>query len=298
MRRRPSTELTRREIVAQRRAQQAALQEMSEPFQANRTLQTRRPREAATPSERQALWRLKARRRKLMLWLCGSVLLAGLSLGLLSQLTARIHVVTTDAAINTTRYSTVLEEYFGQRPIERLRFLVDEAALHTFFTERTPEVKTVRLVSGYELGASTLQLSFRQPVAQWNAAAPYFVDENGVTFEKNYFTTPAIVVKDESGIPTTSGQEVINRRFLGFLGQAVALFRDHGMTVTEAVLPHDTVRQVRFTVQGRPYSVIMTIDRTAEAQVTEALHAMRHLDTQGKRPQYIDVRVNRQVFYK
>lgn len=295
-----SKALTRREIIARRRAEEQA-SSAAEPsaYQMSRTLRSKRPGETETPSERQVAHNLRARRRKLTVWLGGLLMATAVIFGLLTQLTARVTVKTTDPSIQTAVYTAVLDEYFQQRPIERLRFMVDKTALYEFFVSKTPEVQSVGLDAGRELASSVLVLSFRQPVAQWASGDKiYFVDEAGVTFEKNYFANPSIVVKDESGVPTSSGQEVINRRFLSFLGQTVSLFKQNGLIVTEAVLPPDTVRQVRFRLADKSYAVVMTIDRTAEAQVTEAVYAIRHLDGKGMRPSYIDVRVNRQVYYK
>ena len=134
---------------------------------------------------------------------------------------------------------------------------------------------------------------------QWTSTGTvYFVDDDGVTFERNYFTPPAVTVRDESGVSAVAGQEVINRQFLSFLGQAVSAFKKEQVVVTEVVLPVETVRQVLFQLEGRPYPVKMTIDRGATAQVAEAMKAMRHLDAQGVSPQYIDVRVDQRVFYR
>jgi hypothetical protein len=99
-------------------------------------------------------------------------------------------------------------------------------------------------------------------------------------------------------VSAVAGQEVINRQFLSFLGQAVSAFKKEQVVVTEVVLPVETVRQVLFQLEGRPYPVKMTIDRGATAQVAEAMKAMRHLDAQGVSPQYIDVRVDQRVFYR
>lgn len=119
-----------------------------------------------------------------------------------------------------------------------------------------------------------------------------------MTFSTTYASSPSVIVKDQSGVPTAAGQEVINRHFLSFLGQAVAGFREHQLEVTEIILPQNTVRQALLSIKGRPYSIKMTTDREAAAQVAQAVKAMAFFQSSGAAPAYIDVRVNQRVFYK
>ena len=126
----------------------------------------------------------------------------------------------------------------------------------------------------------------------------YFVDDSGVTFEQNYFAAPTVAVRDESGLPTRGGQEVINRQFLSFLGQAVSEFSQHKMNVSEVILPANTVRQVWFKVEGRETQIRMTVDRSAQAQIKQVIATLNYLDNNGAKPGYIDVRVDQRSFYK
>ena len=91
---------------------------------------------------------------------------------------------------------------------------------------------------------------------------------------------------------------MVNQRFLSFLGQAVSQFVKNNLSVSEIVLPQDTVRQVLFLIEGKGYAVKMTVDRAAVAQVEQAIKAMRFIDERRLRPEYLDVRVDQRVFYK
>ena len=149
------------------------------------------------------------------------------------------------------------------------------------------------------MARSSDKLTFRQPIAQWSSGNKvYFVDDGGVTFEQNYFNPPTVAVRDESGLPTRGGQEVINRQFLSFLGQAVSEFSQHKLKVSEAILPANTVRQVWFKVEGRESQIRMTVDRSARSQVRQAIVTLGYLDKNGQSSGYIDVRVDQRSFYK
>lgn len=297
-------ELTRREIVSMRRRDMESTEasaKASNTLPRNRQFNSRTTLGGDSVSERQELWNLKKRRRKAGLALFGFVSASLLILGLLTQLSANISVQSTvpvDSS-NQSRYIDILDNYLGGRPLERLRFAVDQTALHEYFLEHASEVKTIRLVSGGGLASTKMQLTFRQPVVEWSSGGKqYFVDEKGITFGKSYFAEPGVAIDDQSGIPSQPGQEVVNQRFLGFLGQAVAMFTDSGHQVSGVILPADTVRQVEFRLEGKRYAIKMVVDRAVEAQVNQAKKAIQFMDANGLNPSYVDVRVDQRVFYR
>ncbi len=293
-------ELSRRELVAQRRsaASNESQQASASSFKRSRTLS--RLKQADRPSERQAAWDLRKQRRRILTMLGAASLGIGLVVFLLSQLSASVVVAGPDGEReHYSQYEDILNEYFATRPLERLRFMVDQPALQGFFIERASEVQSVRIVGGDSIGKGLLRVSFRQPIVQWSSAdRSYFVDGSGVTFEKNYFDAPGISVEDQSGLPPELGQESVNSRFLSFLGQAVSLLSQQGIEVGGIVLPQDTIRQVEIHLLNRPYRIKLTIDRGVEAQVQEAVHAIAFIEQRGLAPEYIDVRVDQRVFYR
>lgn len=298
-------ELSRREIIAKRRLavnqapSGAGESGRARQFQKNRTLVSRTGEPSG--SERQAWRNLRQKRRRLIVTLVGVLAGAGMLMLALMQFAGKVQVQTPTPMKeeSTSVYVAILNEYFAERPMERFRGLVQEDALQDFFSVKAPEVKTVSITSGTELATATLRLTFREPVAQWSSSdRTYFVDDMGVTFERNFFAPPSVVVKDESNIQAEAGVEVINQRSLGFLGYVVSGFREHGMTVQEVTLPENTLRTMVVHLEGRATTVQMTIDRDAKAQVEEAVQALQYLDGKGEAPGYIIVSVDQQVFYK
>ncbi|MDO4781220.1 MAG: hypothetical protein Q4A34_02425 [Candidatus Saccharibacteria bacterium] len=290
-------------FVSRRRAEVLAQKEaapLDGAYRRHRTLNTRHSDSPAETSERLLSHMTAQRRKKLLRVAAGIVVTCGVLLLLLSQIAVSVAVQTPDAASakHADRYIAALQQYYGSRPSERFLPLLQSKPLEEFFLAHAPEVKTVRVESRGIL-AGRLKLTFRQPVAQWSSGDhTYFVDDHGVTFERNYFMTPSVVVKDQSGIPASAGQEVINRQFLGFLGQAVAQLKQRNLKVTEAVLPPHTVRQLELTVEGLPYRIKMTSERSAKSQVEQAMRTIGFLQSQHRTPQYIDVRVDQRVFYR
>lgn len=293
--------LSRREVIAKRR-QAAADSSSGTPsggFRVNRTIS--RGKERQGDSKRQTWHDLQDKRRRLFSWLIGVVLATVALLMILMQLIATITVQTSSPISNDDAlgYADLLTKYLDQRPLERLRFLVHQDSLEQFFAISAPEVATVHIVGTPSLATAGLQLTFRQPVAEWSSGGTtYFVDGSGVTFEINHFDPPAISVKDDSNLQIEAGQEVLDHRFLSFLGRAVSEFDNNGLEVQEVLLPDSMLRQLDIRLINKPYSIRMTIDRDAEAQVGEAMHAINYMNANGVTPQYIDVRVDQRVFYK
>lgn len=291
----------RRLAAAQRQAELAAEESaVAQAYRRNRILNSRHSATPVEESER-TIAHFKADRRKMRR---RRLLIAAASFGvvgfLLWNVALGVSVQTPDVASakENSRYTQVLNDYFATRPVERLSFFMNHTSLKEFLLSHTPEVKTARLEPGGIMLAN-LKLTFRQPVAQWTSGGKnYFVDAEGITFERNYFSSPSVIVKDESGIPAIGGQEVINQRFLSFLGQAVALFKEQHLVVTEVSLPPETVRQAVFRFENKSYAVKMTIDREARSQVQQALKAMVFMDERNLKPAYLDVRVDQRVFYQ
>lgn len=292
---------SRREVVANRRVLEDNQPSNHQAFRRSRTIGSRRP--DAGQSERQAAWELRIKRRKVLSGLFVSLgSIAGIVL-LLGQLTASVQVVAPDqnslSDEASDRYQEVLDGYLASRPLERLRFLMDKNSLQTYLLEQAPEIQSAEVVYGGALVTSDLRLSFRQPVLRWASAGKnYYVDGQGVTFERNYFEEPPIGVEDQSGVEPEVGQAVVNHRFLSFLGQVSAEFDSSELRVNRIVLPEGTVRQVDFGIEGRSYVVRMTVDRGVAEQTSRAIKTMDYLASRGVSPTYIDARVDQRVFYK
>lgn len=291
--------LSRREIAARR---QAKIYEdlPTQSYRRNRTLNSRQTISPLEASERLEAHELVKKRRSVARRLFMTAVGLAIIVSLLFQLTIDISIQTPDmkSSNSSKKYVAALNEYYSAHPAERFRFFLNNNDLKQFFLQKAPEVKNIR-IEGDFLARSAVKLTFRQPVAQWSSGGKvYFVDDGGVTFEQNYFDAPAVAVRDESGLPTRGGQEVINRQFLSFLGQAVSAFAQYKIKVSEATLPASTVRQVWFKVEGRATQVRMTVDRPAQSQVKQAIIVLEYLGKTGSVPEYIDVRVDQRSFYK
>jgi hypothetical protein len=221
--------------------------------------------------------------------------------GLVSQFTAKVAVRATDgiSLAASEPYEQAIQDYFAQHPAERLRFLLNEAALTDFLHSKTPEVAQVMLRGAAGFGMSEFQLVMRSPIVGWNIGnEKRFVDSMGVAFEKNYFEAPKVQVIDQSGIPLESGRAVTSNRFLGFVGLAVGLTETNGYRVKEVILPRDTTREIELRLDGVAYPIKLSIDRSAGEQVEDMVRAVNWLRGNGKSPQYLDVRVSGKAFYR
>lgn len=244
---------------------------------------------------------LAQQRRQLGLALVMVVLCAAFLYTLVSQFTASAVVMASpDSSIQLgDSYQQTIQSYLGDQPVERLRFLLNDAHLQEYMQAAHPEVKSIHVDGGAGFGASLFVVQLRTPIAGWSINGhQQYVDETGVAFTKNYFPSPAVQIVDKSGIQVETGQAVASNRFLGFVGQVVGMAKKQGFQATQVVIPSGTTRQVELHLNGVGYPIRLSVDRPAGEQVEDMAHAVRWMQSHGLSPEYIDVRVSGKAFYR
>lgn len=220
---------------------------------------------------------------------------------LLFEFTARTYPVASTASVSLQqdRYQQILDDYFSSHPIERLRILVNHDELSAYVRSRAPEVSSVTPDGSAGFATSRFVMVMRKPLAGWSIGTDrHYVDSTGVVFKVNYFDEPKLKIIDESGIPQQSGVAAVSSRFLSFVGYAVVAARDYQLTLTEAIIPQATTRQLEIKVDGRGYPIKLSLDRPVGEQIEDAWYAITYFDKKGTTPQYVDVRVSGKAFYK
>jgi cell division septal protein FtsQ len=222
---------------------------------------------------------------------------------MLMQFTARVTMSSSDTSlskkIDNERYVKAINEYLGGHPTSRLRFALDHDDLKNYLTSVLPEVADVTDVTMGAIGETNITLAMRRPVAGWTInSKQYFVDANGVAFEQNYFSNPTVEIVDNSGVALQQGATASSNRFLGFVGRVVALSKDQGYDVVQAIIPTDTTRQLEIVLKDIVPHVKLSSDRGAGEQVEDMVRALKYLAAHGQNPGYIDIRVSGKAFYK
>jgi hypothetical protein len=221
---------------------------------------------------------------------------------LISHFTAVVSISISDTDISKTidksKYEKVIQDYFGINPLSRFQFLMNQSELITYVSGKLPEVKTVIQKSMVGIGVTDFTMLMRKPVAGWKINdKQYYVDDSGVAFEQNHFITPEVQVIDNSGASFQAGEASVSKRFLAFVGLVVALAKTSGYTVTQAILPSNTTRELDIKLKDNDLIVKMSIDRSAGEQVEDMSRVIKYL-VGRQMPGYIDVRVSGEAFYK
>jgi hypothetical protein len=292
----------RRRLPAQQDDQEIPVAASNGQFRRNQTLSSYRH---TTPEEssRQKAHQLTVQRRKLGSIFAVVFVVVILLLLLLWQLIGQVTVATSTKQLSqpftATAYEQSINEYLGINPAQRLRFALNQGALSDFVSGQLPEVEKVTLSGSPGLAHARFAITFRTPVAGWQInSKQYYVDANGVVFQKNYYTSPAVQIVDESGISPEEGTQVAGTRLLGFLGRIVAGAGERGYSVTRALLPAGTTRQVDIYLKDIPTRVKFSIDRGAGEQVEDMDRVFKFLNAQNNHPSYIDVRVTGKAAYQ
>ena len=271
-------------------------------FRRNQTLSSYRHN---TPEEssRQKVHHLALQRRKVGGLFIVVASVAALLMLLLWQLTAQVHITTSTKPLSVpfdaSQYEKSINDYFAVNPAQRLRFALDESKLSEFVSAQLPEVESLTMTGAPALAQTNFTITFRQPVAGWIInGKQYYVDSNGVVFQKNYYVSPGVEIVDESGAAPTQGTTVAGGRLLGFLGRVVAQAGERGYTVTKAILPQGTTREVDIYLNGVSTRVKLNIDRGAGEQIEDMTRALKYLTSQGVTAEYLDVRVSGRAAHK
>lgn len=222
---------------------------------------------------------------------------------LISNFTAAVSVsvpaATISKSIDLSRYEKVIQEYLDINPMGRLHFLLDQPALNTYVSGKLPEVASVVQQNMMNIGQTKFAITMRTPVAGWKINnKQYYVDSKGIPFLQNYFTSPTVQIVDSSGASPQTGEAIVSNRFLSFVGRVVAEAKTGGYTVTQAIIPPKTTRELDVKLKGINMVVKLSIDRSAGEQVEDMGKAVQYFAGRGLSPSYIDVRVSGKAFYK
>lgn len=223
---------------------------------------------------------------------------------LVTQLTARASVVSADKGFSldeghAAAYTAAVNDYYGIHPAERLRFLLSTQNLALFLTDRYPEVLSVKVGGVKDVVETELAVTFRHPVAGWQIRdKQYYVDSEGVVFEKNYFGVPPVQIVDESGITPEEGTTVASSRLLGFLGKVVSASKGRGYTALQAVLPAETTRRLDIRFENVGPIIRFSTDRGAGEQVEDMTRSLKYMADHSIGASYLDVRVAGRAVYR
>lgn len=242
------------------------------------------------------------RRRILMYFICIMVVAGGLYV-LITQIVATTTVQIANGSPLTKAdmkpYQQSVDAYYAARPIERLRFILNESEFLSNLQATNPEVEAVVMQPGTRLGQFIMTISVRTPIARWNTGIQReYVDSSGIVFAKNYYESPAVTMRDSSGLQTINNQALTSSRFLAFVGRIIGYADGSGLTVKTATIPALTTRQVRITLKGvKPYFTF-SVDREPAAQVEDMSRIIRYLRKKNIVARYVDVRVEGKAFYR
>lgn len=301
--------------IPRRRAESGSTQSSADTprttFRRNRTLTGSSSSQIASSNELNAEFRsprahvhhLTLTRRRVFAYFSVVVAASAALYILLTQLVATTSVQVVDGSPlsepGMKPYQQSADVYYAARPAERLRFMLNTQEFTSHMQASHPEIRSLYLESGSVLGESLLYITMREPIARWNVGySREFVDSEGIVFAKNYYSEPAVTIRDNSGVRTEDNEVVTSKRFLAFVGRVIGYAKDDGFTVKTATIPALTTRQVRITLKGVEPYFTFSVDRPPAEQVEDMGRIVRYLRTHGISAQYVDIRVQGKAFYR
>jgi hypothetical protein len=220
---------------------------------------------------------------------------------LMNQFTASVIVqATPDPSLKLDdSYTEAINTYMADHPAEHWRLFMNTDRLLEYLQTVAPEIKAVNVTGPAGFGSSLFTVVLRTPIASWDINGErLYVDESGVPFKRNYFTSPSLAVTDRSGVPVSPGQTVASNRFMGFVGQVIGRAKAQGHTVTGITIPPGMTRQIEVRLDGVGYPIKFSSDRPAGEEVEDMVRAVGWMKERKVSPEYLDVRVKGKVFYR
>ncbi len=247
---------------------------------------------------------LSIRRRKISFILILIIISAIPIWIMISNFTASVSVnindVTVSKSVTSSKYEQAIQDYLNMNPMSRLLFILDKSAMSAYVSSKLPEVSNIQKINTVGIGKTNFTISMRVPIAGWQInGKQYYVDSSGIPFEVNYYSAPPVQIVDNSGItPKISSIAIASTRFLSFVGKVVNEAKQSGYTVTQAILPENTTRELEVRLKEGNYLIKLSIDRPVGEQIEDMTAAVRYFAEHGQNPQYIDIRVSARAFYK
>lgn len=107
---------------------------------------------------------------------------------------------------------------------------------------------------------------------------------------------PTVPIEDESSFNVS---DKISTRMKEYIGMLEADFRDLNYTVTKAIIPSNSIREVDILLEGHPGYFKTVIDRGSAVTAEDADRMIRYLSSQGIESfEYVDVRIDGKAFWK
>ena len=254
-------------------------------------------------SERAKSKKLAIRRRKISFFLSVLAFLSIFIFIFLGQFIASFSVSKADqnnVNLEGERYSKIINDYFTERPIERVVSFLNKKELIKKLQSSTPEVKNIEDISITGISKYKFKILFREPVASWVVEGKtLYVDSDGVAFEKNLSAKePEISVHDESGISIKDGKTVASSSFLSFIGKVISASRKNNIHITHVRIPPLSLRQVELKVEGLNYIIKLSSSDSAEGQIANLRKAIDYFNKHHTTLKYLDLRVEGRGYYK
>ena len=196
-------------------------------------------------------------------------------------------------------YQDTMYAYFGDHPLERFGFLLDQFTLEAQLKHEHAEVAGLVIQHDWYGGNVRVNLFFRQPLLVWRTGGKqFYVDSQGIAFTYNHFSEPTVAVTDQTGLPPGQSGVVASTRFIRFLGRMVSAVNDYKKGRVVAVVIPPSTREIDLKLEGRDYPIKTNSDRDPLQQAEDLANALTRLDQRGIKPQYVDLRVAHKAYYK
>ncbi len=206
---------------------------------------------------------------------------------------------------DTKVYKDAVSSIWGKSIFSRTKLTVSTNGIQREIAKMFPEIVDIRIELPLLGRTATVVLTPAKPALQLvSVNGSFYIDADGKVLAKTLDLQQNDIkdlpfIRDESGISSDPGKNIIPGPDAKFLQNLYAQLRVQGVVVESITLPVGVAIQADVRVTGQQYYIKFSLDSDPRQAVGTYLAAKTKLDSGGVLPaEYLDVRVAEKVFYK
>lgn len=197
-------------------------------------------------------------------------------------------------------YRLTVDSYFADSPLKRSKLFFSSGDLSNYVINKHSELSSFTVNSSF-IGNLSFDAEQKAPAFVWEVnGQKYFGDKDGLLYEydQTVSTDGVLLIKDSASLAVSPGDKALPSSTLEYIKQIESEQSRAGVSRAYYQVPA-TAREIRMYLNGKPYYIKFSLDRSVVGQIDELAQAVTYIDKANKRVnEYIDLRTQDKVFYR
>lgn len=197
-------------------------------------------------------------------------------------------------------YLSTIDTYFGEKPLSTSKIFFNKSDLENYIIDKHPEVRAISYKSAL-IGKDNIEFATKEPTFIWQTdKTKYYGDEDGVIYEEagSVSNGDLLEIRDGAKLDSQPGDKVASSNLLEYVDEIKSELANRSINIEYFSLP-STSREVHVHLEGKPFYVKMSIDRSVVGQSEELFKTLNYLESSNKAiKEYVDLRTEDRAYYR